>query len=340
MDLFHYTDALGLEGIKKERFIKASDGRRGKFGKGVYFTTAEPDQDRKITAMENYCSGGDVRYKQGKLDHYIRIKIPLTDERLKKVQSRGSDIYLFKENRIRLDEFDWDSGENSAWSTLGKLALMGAVVGIAALALNHLAKKSQEEEKTVEDKLRDVLGEFQRMKTSQSPLLENEDDLSVFAPDCNGKASIWCTKCFVQVCPGFQLRSDTKAVSKVQIHSHLQDHINESLHRVNTPGTNLNARFRDRVKEMYGEGNEEVFFKLDHIINSYQNANWTKPWIHRLRVEKLERDDRIGIYVLCTRCDLAASSVFWMNEGTGGFEEQTVHQEIQAHFDRNIFNFH
>jgi hypothetical protein len=113
LDLFHYTDKKGLEGIKHDQRIHATQGT---FGHGVYLTTIPPDQPRQHTADEIFGRGGRARYHQGRLDHYVRVRVHSWEDGLafRRVGSRGHR--LWRKYDIFLNRYEWDCGENGSWS--------------------------------------------------------------------------------------------------------------------------------------------------------------------------------------------------------------------------------
>ena len=128
MQLFHYTDKSGLDGIKSEGCIRASESVNGP---GVYLTDLSPDQDRSEIAKVLYRAGGPANHSKGKLDHYICLKNVTASD----VWMVRSHIYKAKTESVYLHDYDWDHGENKSWGLtfLGALALFAA--GAAAIAL-------------------------------------------------------------------------------------------------------------------------------------------------------------------------------------------------------------
>jgi hypothetical protein len=146
-DLFHYTDTGGYEGIIRDGRIRASKGERAKFGEGVYLTATEPNQERTKTAEYIFGRGGSTRHGQGRLDHYIRVKIPLTDPLLCQVLQRDG-TWLYKADMLVLDAYDWDGGENRNWKAAVSIGLLGTMVlGLAGMALIAFTKDSSEKER-------------------------------------------------------------------------------------------------------------------------------------------------------------------------------------------------
>ena len=120
LEVFHYTGEKGYHGIKRDGFIKASVGKRAKFGKGVYLTSVKPNEDRKDVATVIFAGGGDSMYKVGRLDHYIRVKIPSH-----RLEQKRENVFMLTVNKLILNEFEWDGGENRSW---GKLLPLGFLV--------------------------------------------------------------------------------------------------------------------------------------------------------------------------------------------------------------------
>lgn len=324
MELFHYTDEEGYLGIKRVGRIQASRGNRAKFGEGVYLTDLKPNEDKKLIAKILFSSGGTTMHGRGRLDHYIRIKVP--SDQPKQIRDH---VFLMRRDELPLSEFEWDGGHNDSWG----LTALGLVVGLGALALaGFLASKRE----TTKDKLDRVLTEFKSTVPHQ-----DASALQVFSPDAQGEVCIWCTRCFVRACYGFPQDAAPENINQKLITSCLHEHIHESMHQIQTPSTRMHEQFRNKVREKYGEDGMHAYFKLEACIRRYQNLNREVRWIHRLKVDVHKSDsDRMGVCVLCTRCDLAASSMFWLDEGEGSIEEQEVHQQVENHFHDDIFQMH
>ena len=225
---------------------------------------------------------------------------------------------------------------------MGKVAAFG-FLGMCALVVAAGFVVLGEKESSAERKLKRILHEFQQSKSFQGPP-EQADSLEVFCPDSKGDVCIWCTKCFVRACPGFHPSTASENIDQRAITSCLQDHVHDAMHQVNMTGTIQHAKFRGKVKEKCG--GEEMYFNLKSCINSYQNLNRQKNWIHRLHVDirKVTLPDssnsRLGVCVLCSRCDIDASSIFWLDEGEGTIQEDVVHKEIENDFTLDLFRMH
>ena len=327
MELFHYTDKKGYDKIKKDGFIKASSGKRAKFGKGVYLTSLDPNEERRQVAETIYSGGATSMYNGGRLDHYIRIK----NVGLEEITNLRPHVYLMKVDKLTLDAYEWDGGENSSW----RMAVAGGLLAMGTLAI--AAHFFFGEKETTQRKLERILREFQQSMSSQN---ENDlaDSLEVFSPDHKGEVCIWCTRCFVRACPGFSPDAASENVNEPYIVACIDEHIHEGMHKVNTPTTVEHSKFRNKIKEEYGD--EAMYFKLESCVNSYQNLNRQKHWIHRLQVDIQKEKNRVRMCVLCTRCDLCASSAFWLDAGEGTIQEEKVHQEIEQHFTQDVFRMH
>jgi hypothetical protein len=361
-DLFHYTDTVGYEGIIRDGRIRASKGERAKFGKGVYLTASEPNQERSKTAKYIFGRGGSTLHGQGRLDHYIRVKLPLTDPLLCQVLQRDG-TWLYKADMLSLDAYDWDGGENRNWKAAVGIGLLGAVVvGLAGMALMAFTKDSSEKE--IEEDVSATSGsdvtraadnrcsmddnpagaKFQRVldrfRSQHHDPIQRIDALRVLAPDCNGNSAIWCTLCFRQACIHTDSTYSGGPLDEHLIISHLQEHIDEPCHQSNIPGGRMEHKFKALIEEEYGKEAAPLYFKLNRIIISYQNAHPRQRWVTRLRVDKREINDSIGVTVLCTRCDIFASSIFWSKDGADAINASEVFDMIDKHPNQHLRNMH
>ena len=128
MKLYHYTDASGHATIRRTNVIRCS--RRGEqidgiFGEGVYLTSLNPnDHDKEEIAKNNWNNGW--KGNLNKTDYYFEIDIPRSHRDLREVDLRdGRDVYVYEAD-LDLDDFDWNSGQNSEWTPL---QITGAVLG-------------------------------------------------------------------------------------------------------------------------------------------------------------------------------------------------------------------
>lgn len=97
--LFHFTDTLGYNGIQQEGQIRPSN--RGKFGAGVYLTDLNPNQaETQDIAQHLYQGGAQRRQHQGRLNHFLQVKIPANDPYLKYVREH---VYRFGNGEQALD---------------------------------------------------------------------------------------------------------------------------------------------------------------------------------------------------------------------------------------------
>ena len=108
---YHYTDKDSLKKIKRSKRIKKSvlSNKDALYGEGVYLTRLDPQNESKFEiAMNNYDGGWLQGLREGKIDCYIKIIIP--DSQVKEAPS-DRDIYVYPNADIRLDNYDWSSGD-------------------------------------------------------------------------------------------------------------------------------------------------------------------------------------------------------------------------------------
>ena len=153
--LYHYTDARGLRGIRRDKVIqetstKQQPGSRDMcFGSGVYLTSKDPAKySKEELAENNWQGGGASMMDRGKLDHHVWIEIPETDPYLRLCSDEGRDVWLYRK-AIDLDRFDWDCDVNSNWTPLQTVAVVGGValaIGGIAWLVNSMTENNQKKE--------------------------------------------------------------------------------------------------------------------------------------------------------------------------------------------------
>lgn len=145
MILYHYTSKESAEQIKASGVIIASSpkmdgssGSGGRFGRGVYLTTIEPNtwltpgRSKRDIANANYGSGGEKNLRAGKVDWYVRLEMP--EDRVIQVHGRVN-TYVFPDDILLHNYPSFKIGECHEW-TAGDTMLVGAAaaIGIALIA--------------------------------------------------------------------------------------------------------------------------------------------------------------------------------------------------------------
>jgi hypothetical protein len=262
---------------------------------------------------------------------------------------------------LGLDAYDWDGGDNRNWKAAVVVGLLRTTGGFAGMALMVFTKDSSEKEReedvsatsgsdvtraadnrcSIDDnpagaKFQRVLDRFRWQHHDPTQRI---DALRVVAPDCNGNSAIWCTLCFQQACIHTDSTYSGGPLDEHLIISHLQQHIDEPWgHQSNIPGGRMEQKFKVLTEEEYGQEAAPLYFKLNRIITSYQNAHPRQRWVNRLQVDKREENGSIGVTVLCTRCDIFASSIFRSKDGADAINASEVFDMIDEHLNQNWSN--
>ena len=115
---YHYTDEKGIIGIQETGIITATPvtARDAFLGKGVYLTSMSPDEGKREIALNNWDGSSRStafnRLRKGRLDFYVKIEIPLDHDKrwtiLNGFERLGRDIFLFRNEDIVLDDFEYE----------------------------------------------------------------------------------------------------------------------------------------------------------------------------------------------------------------------------------------
>lgn len=96
MQLYHFTDLIGIQGIAASGQIAASTNTMHDaiYGQGVYTTTYGPENSKTFIAINNYDGGWGYQLAQGKVDHCVEFKVPTSN--VEKVPLVGRDVYVHR----------------------------------------------------------------------------------------------------------------------------------------------------------------------------------------------------------------------------------------------------
>lgn len=117
----------------------------GKYGKGVYLLDLDPHTDKDTLSSTLFACGAGKRIQQGRLDHYVALKIP------ENMPSQVRQIvYVYKNGDLPLRKYDVVSqGRNIEWTNvlIGMIAVAAAIKAADALYHQILQCKTVSERK-------------------------------------------------------------------------------------------------------------------------------------------------------------------------------------------------
>jgi hypothetical protein len=143
MHLYHYTDYTSHSNIKRDRCLETTFTPRGK---GVFFTTLNPEHSKEDIAYVCFQGGADTRLSNNKVDYYIELVVNNIETSALHFVKIREDVYKCQQT-LYLDQVDsWCSGQFSSWSAplVTKLSLLQATAVSRSLLTSSLSMSAEQ----------------------------------------------------------------------------------------------------------------------------------------------------------------------------------------------------
>ena len=109
MKVYHYTDKVGYDAIRKTKKVLKSDEKTGDaiLGSGVYLTSLSPRGRSKIIIAKNNYDGKQYKFAakqeaESKVDYWFEFDIP--ESKLSKYPGKR-DIWLYKDQDLSFADY-------------------------------------------------------------------------------------------------------------------------------------------------------------------------------------------------------------------------------------------